>query len=187
MSTRRVCISILMTSSSIALSFGPVTQVQAAKLNLEFRPPAVPTNKSNGPGDVPGWSALVLMFSGPVTAAQFKIDNSPCPEFMDVPGFTGPSDTVTIVPPPPAPDAPGYRIPVGKLVTVMVTSDQPVTLKPSAGSPPTPTFWRYKGNNADTRNVAARAIPEPATAMLLMFAAPLCLRHRLFHTRSRVC
>ena len=113
---------------------------------------------------------LRIMFSGQVSAAQFMIEGSPCPNFMNVPDFMGPTDTITIVPPPPVEGAPGYRIPVGKKFFVMVTSDNPVTVKPGAGSPPTPTFWRYKGNNSTTDNLPAMVVPEPTAAVLVGMA-----------------
>ncbi len=170
MSKRRFFLILLLVNTSIAMAAPWTGRVEAAMMTFCFTPPATDPDKNLGPGDVPGWGALVLMFTGPVTSAKYMIDDSPCPNFMDVPGFTGPADTVTIVPPP-APGSPlGYRIPVGKKVTLMVTSDAEVMLKPGAGSPPTPSFWRYKGNNADVRNLPATAIPEPSTTMLVMVA-----------------
>ncbi len=157
--------------SAVFLTGLRVDHTHAAKFNFEFLPPATPTNKNTGPGDVPGWGALVVMFSGNVTNAQYAIADSPCPNFMAVPGFAGPANMLTLVPPGPA--GSGYRIPAGKTVTIMVESDQNVTVKAGAGSPPTPTYWRYKGNDADTRNVAARVVPEPSSTLLVATAAPL--------------
>jgi hypothetical protein len=157
--------------SAVLLALG-VDRAHAKKYNFEFLPPATPTNKSTGPGDVPGWGRLVVMFTANVTTAQYSIADSPCPNFMDVPGFTGPASTISLLPP--GPTGTGYRIPVGKKVTIMVESDDNnLMVKPGAGSPPTPTFWQYKGNESDTRNVPAQVVPEPSALALALAAVPL--------------
>ena len=172
----------LASASTLVIGFND--GAQAAKFSFDFLPPATPTNKSTGPGEVPGWGALVVMFSGNVTNAQYAIADSPCPNFMPVPGFTGPANMFTLVPPGPA--GVGYRIPVGKKVTIMVESDGNVTVKAGTGSPPTPTYWRYKGNDADTRNVPAQLVPEPSSVLLAVAAASVIAAGHRRRRRSRV-
>jgi hypothetical protein len=157
----------LLTAFCAALG-GPAAQpVQADTIMVMFIPPAIDPalDKPNGPNDMPGWGGIKMMFDKPLTAAKFMIVGG-CPQFMPVPDFTAGTDTILIAPG-------GYRIPVGNKVTVMVTSNEVVKLKPNPAEGPAVNFWRYKSSDTSANNRPATAvIPEPGAIALVALALP---------------